>query len=93
MNAPMIVAAVVVVVGLSASFAGVAIRGRLRGLVTMGVGTVVMLGVAGPTRPATLGMTLMAGLTLAGMLVFARILARLIDGDEPDRRGIDEARR
>ena len=93
MNAPMIIAAVVVAVGLAASFAGLAIRRRLRGLVTMGVGAVVMLAVAGPARPATLGVTLMAAVTLAGMLVFGRVLARLIDGDEPDRRGIDEARR
>ncbi len=93
MNAPMIVAAVVVAVGLSASFAGVAIRGRLRGLVTMGVGTVVMLAVASPARPAAVGMTLLSAATLAGMLVFGRMLARLIDGDGPDRRGIDESRR
>ena len=95
MTAPMTIAAVVVVIGLSASFAGVAVRARLFGLVTMAVGSVAMLVTAGLGRPGTLGMTSMAAATLVGMLVFARALARLVaaTGDEADRRGIDEARR
>lgn len=95
MTAPMTIAAVVVVIGLSATFAGVAIRARLVGLATMAVGSVGMLAAAGLGGFATVGLTSMAAATLLGMLVVARALARRVEatGDEADHRGIDEARR
>lgn len=95
MIGPMVVGAVILVLGLLMTFAGVAIRRRLVGLGVMGFGAVVMLAAAGPDQHGTAWTTALAAVTLAGMLAFGVALARRIDVTEDDEgpQGIDEAPR
>jgi hypothetical protein len=104
---PMIVAGAIGLVGLLVTFAGVRVRVRIVGLSIMGGAAVAMLAVAGPATAGTWWTVLLTAVTLAGMMAFAAVLSRRIDGTahrqtdrEPGRGtdraqdpGIDEGRR
>jgi hypothetical protein len=95
----MAVGSAVALLGVVITFVGVAVRGRLVGLATMGLGSVMMLSAGGPTRLEAVWTALLAASTLAGMLAFGVVLARRLDATDqrPDRRRgpvtIDEDRR
>ncbi len=64
------------VAGLVAVFAGTRLKGRLAGLATMAVGSLLALAAGAPARAVTWWLVLASAATLAGLLAFAVYLER-----------------
>jgi hypothetical protein len=82
-----ILAGTVMLSGFVVTFSGVSVRGRLVGLTLMAGGALLGLSVGWPAGSTPLWTTLVAVITLAGMLGVAFHLARRRDRHRPSGAG------